>query len=106
MAKNLKYEWCSESAQSTGEFLGWIYDRLQNKLGDNLMCQHMRRLDSIIDDMPGVIPSKFDKMLYNNPELTKKREAFRQALVDLGHTEATTYTHWALEAFDKAHELR
>lgn len=58
MAKNLKYEWCFENGQSTKEFLGWIYDRLQNKLGDNFICPHMRRLDDIIDDMPGVIPDE------------------------------------------------
>lgn len=36
------------------------------------------------------------------------REKFRQALADLGHPEATVWTHWALEAYDRVHcpELR
>lgn len=33
----------------------------------------------------------------------ENREKFRQALADLGHAEATLYTHWALEAYDKVH---
>lgn len=39
---------------------------------------------------------------------TVDREKFRQALADLGHPEATVYSHWALEAYDKVHcpELR
>lgn len=36
------------------------------------------------------------------------REKFRQALSDLGHPEATIYSSWVLEAYDKVHcpELR
>jgi hypothetical protein len=38
----------------------------------------------------------------------EQREQFRQALADLGHPEATAYSHWALEAYDRVHhpELR
>lgn len=37
------------------------------------------------------------------PASDTKREAFRQALADLGHAEATVFGHWALTAYDKAH---
>ncbi len=54
----------------------------------------------------------WDKLLarINNkgPQTDKPREAFRQALADAGHSEATVFSHWALEAYDKVHrpELR
>ena len=50
-------------------------------------------------------PTLAEKLLAD-PELAKKREAFRKELSDLGHSEATTYDHWALRAFDIAHNLR
>lgn len=36
------------------------------------------------------------------------REKFKQALADLNHPEATVWTHWVLEAYDRVHcpELR
>jgi len=48
----------------------------------------------------------FIERLEANPELKIKRKAFREALANLGHSEATCYSHWALIAFDKAHKLR
>jgi hypothetical protein len=56
MAKNLKYQWCRSDAESDKEFLGWVYDRLQNK-GDSLSDQHMRRLDEIVNTIWGTIPN-------------------------------------------------
>ena len=43
-----------------------------------------------------------------NSEKFAVRERFRQALADLGHAEATCFSHWALEAYDMVHipELR
>lgn len=105
--KIVNYQWCSENAKTDKEFLGWLFDRLQNVFGEQYTRHsYMRRLADIIDAMPGTIPDKMSKILENNPNLNVKREAFRQALDYLGHSEATCYSHWALEAFDRAHNLR
>ncbi len=105
MTINLKYDWCEHNAKTDKEFLGWIYTRLQSK-GDRLTDAWMQRLETIINNMDGIIPDKMTKKLENNPELKDIREDFRKALADLGHSEATCYSHWALEAFDIANGLR
>ena len=56
MAKNTKYQWCREDAPSQKEFLGWVYDRLQNRLDDPWSCPYMKRLDAYIEVMSGTIP--------------------------------------------------
>lgn len=105
--KVINYKWCSENAKTDKEFLGWIFERLQTVFGEQYLSHsYMRRLASIIDSMPGDIPDKLTKILESNPDLNIKREAFREALANLGHSEATCYNHWALEAFDRAHNLR
>jgi hypothetical protein len=103
MAKNLKYQWCEPTGTTDKEFLGWIYERLHSVFGER---DYMQRLSKIIDAMPGAIPSKMDKILADSPALAAKREAFREELNKLGHPEATCYSHWALEAFDRVHKLR
>lgn len=107
MAKNLKYQWCEPTGATDKEFLGWIYERLHNVVfGERLTLDYMQRLSKIVDAMPGSIPSKMDKILADNPALAREREAFREELDKLGHPEATCYSHWVLEAFDKVHKLR
>lgn len=44
--------------------------------------------------------------LAKDPELSKRREAFRQSLADAGMPEHTLYSSPVLKAFDKAHGLR
>jgi beta-N-acetylglucosaminidase len=106
MARNLQYQWCEQTGATDKEFLGWIYQRLHDVFGERMTLDYMRRLDKIIQDTPGIIPNKMTKILENNPVLREQREAFRKALNDLGHSEATVYSHWALEAFDTAFRLR
>ncbi len=106
MAKNLKYQWCEPDGATDKEFLGWIYERLHSVFGERLTLDYMQRLSKIVDAMPGAIPNKMEKILAASPDLAKKREAFREQLDKLGHSEATCYTHWALEAFDRVHNLR
>lgn len=101
-----KYKWCECDAKTDQEFLGWIYERLRERHKENINYQHMIRLEEVIKNTPGIIPDKLTKQLENNPVLAAQREAFRKALADLNHPEATCYTHWALEAFDIAYDLR
>lgn len=106
MAINLKYQWCEPDAKTDKEFLGWIYQRLHSTFGERMTLDYMQRLSKLVDAMPGAIPNKMEKILAASPDLAKKREAFREQLDKLGHSEATCYTHWALEAFDRVHNLR
>lgn len=101
-----KYQWCEPNAKNDKEFLGWLYERLRNVFGEHTSDTYMQRLSKIADDMPGAIPNKMTKMLENNPTLASEREVFRKELDKLGHPEATHYSHWALEAFDRVHGLR
>lgn len=101
-----KYQWCEPDAKNDKEFLGWIFEHLRNVFGEHTSKPHMQRLSKIVDSMPGAIPDKMAKMLENNPILAGEREAFRKELDKLGHPEATAYSHWALEAFDRVHRLR
>ena len=106
MVKNLKYQWCEPTGTTDKEFLGWIYERLHSVFGERMSVDYMQRLAKLVDAMPGIIPDKMMKALENSPALAMEREAFREELDKLGHPEATVYTHWALEAFDRVHRLR
>ena len=75
MARNLKYQWCKPDTLGNKEFLGWVYDRLQNK-GDNLMDGHMKRLDDYIDKLSGTIPDGPKSEEY----LNAYKEGFKSAL--------------------------
>lgn len=56
MAKNTKYAWCSIDANTDKEFLGWLYDRLQNVFGEKWDLDYMQRFNKIIDKTEGFIP--------------------------------------------------
>lgn len=51
-----EFEWCKDNAETDKEFLGWLYCRLQNAMGDRYTMPHMSRLQNIIRRMPGKIP--------------------------------------------------
>src|SRR5882757_7505626 len=83
---------------------------LDDKLwGDGIGIDNATKWIEIWENL-GIIKFKEIKTvaekLLDNPELAYKREKFRQALSDLGYPGAATHSHWALEAFDKAWELR
>lgn len=53
---NNKFEYCGYSDDSSDrDFLGFIYARLNSVFGERPSLEHMRRLEKIIDGMPGKI---------------------------------------------------
>lgn len=57
MVKNLKFNWCDSTSVSNKEFLGWLYDRLQNVFGEHCNLDYMKRLERIIDAYTCAIPA-------------------------------------------------
>lgn len=62
--------------------------------------------------MPGIYNAESVIDFYIEAEMLEiveemsPREKFRQALSDLGHDEATVFGHWALKAYDIAHDTK
>lgn len=50
---NRKYEWATPDAKSDKQFLQWIWSRLHQVFGERDNLDYMKRLDTIIDKMPG-----------------------------------------------------
>ena len=78
-AMNTKYEWATPDAKSDKQFLMWIWARLHQVYGAKEDSVEMRRLDSIIEKMPGndrmdiTTDKKLDiyrkgKLIWSDPE--------------------------------------
>ena len=53
---NTKYEYCGYSEESSDrDFLGFVYSRLNRVFGEKPNSDYMKRLEKMIDDMPGKI---------------------------------------------------
>lgn len=48
-----KYDWATPDAKSDKQFLMWIWARLSQVFGEPEHLDYMRRLDDIIEKMPG-----------------------------------------------------
>lgn len=50
---NRKYEWVTPDTKSDKQFLQWIWARLHQVFGERDNLDYMKRLDTIINKMPG-----------------------------------------------------
>jgi len=74
----------------------WLPDEVFKEL--NRVFPHINKIEF---ENYVLVSEKYNPV--ENKTKAEIREEFRKALSDLGHSEATVYTHWALEAYDMVH---